>query len=193
MGQYITFEQVRVRLISKVQFTESETDENKMNILLANRLISEAEGQVELDLSPRYLAPFQTSDGAAFGKLPDRPTKEVLTTICELQAVMKILDTDFGRGSAVDGSKYYEKLEQRYKNMVSKLLEMRDGYGSGWKYPPMPGLALNFQNAMADTGFTGSVLITGVGGDSDSYPSRRINNPAMTFWGWASGGWDNLE
>lgn len=185
MGLYITFEQVRVRLIGKVQFTPAELfDENKMSVTLANRLINEAEGEVELDLSPRYFAPFQTTDGAPFAQLPSRPTKEALTTICEIQAVLKILDTDFGRGTVVDGSKYAESLISRYKKMVGRLLEQRDGYGSGWKYPPMPGLQLNYQNAMADDGFVGAVLNTTTDTRQGTYAQNHINDPSSNFWVW---------
>jgi len=72
MPLYITLEDVRLRLIGKVRFTTNPLDENKMSETLANRLIDEAEGQVELDLSPRYAAPFQTVSGTAFSNLPER-------------------------------------------------------------------------------------------------------------------------
>ena len=89
MGKYCSFDQVRLRLIGKVRFTEDEADENKMPISLALLLISEAEGQVELDMSPRYSAPFQGDNGEAFSTLPSN-TRNILKTLSEIQSCMRI-------------------------------------------------------------------------------------------------------
>lgn len=182
MPRYIKLEDVRVRLIGKVRFTANPQKENEMSEELANRLINEAEGQVELDLSPRYFSPFQTTDGGAFSTLPDRPTREVLRTLCEIQSVLKILDIDFGRGTVVNAANYYDRMEARYKQMRDDLLKRRDQYGSGWYLPPLPGLKLNYQNAEADDGYQGMVLVAGSNDNSGSYPQRRINDPSQTFW-----------
>lgn len=182
MPLYISFEDVRTRLVGKVRFTDDPKQENEMNTALALRLINEGEGQVEMDLSPRYAAPFQTVDGKPFKSLPDRPTREVLRTLCEIQGVMKILDVDFGRGTTVNAAGYYENLEKRYKRMVDDILKRRDGYGSGWALPPLPGLRLAAHNQAADDGFAGMVLVAGSGDNSGSYPATRINDPSQTFW-----------
>lgn len=182
MPRYIRLEDVRVRLIGKVRFTADPQKDNEMSEDLANRLINEAEGQVELDLSPRYFSPFQTESGGPFSELPDRPTREILRTLCEIQSVMKILDIDFGRGTVVNAANYYDRLEARYKSIRDDLLKRPDGYGSGWYMPPLPGIKLNYQNQEADDGFKGMVLIAGSGDQSGSYPSRRINDPSQSFW-----------
>ena len=179
MGLYISLEDVRLRLIGKVRFTDSETDENKMPETLANRLIAEAEGQVEYDLSPRYLAPFQTDAGESFAKLPERPTKNFLRTMCELMACIRILETDFGSGTAIDGEKYAEKLRARYDMMVRDLLLRKTDGGTealGFARPPLTGLKLNYMNELADDGFMGSVLVTSRG--DGAYPAIQINDPS---------------
>lgn len=186
MALYTNFEQVRLRLIGKVRFTESEADENKMPVALAQKLINEAEGQVELDLSPRYAAPFTTVDGAPFAQLPQRPTREYVVTMCELQSVMRILETDFGSGSAVDGAKYAKEIEKRYIKMRDALLQKpsdrsADNLGLGWFYPPLPGLKLNWMNETADDGFKGSVIVAS-GTPTMGYAAGQINNPAENFW-----------
>lgn len=192
MGLYCSFEQVRLRLIGKVQFTTDSTAENKMSIDLANVLINEGEAQLELDLSVRYMAPFQTVGGGAFKDLPARPTQLTITTLAEIMGVMKILDTDFGRASAINGSEYGKALRERYKTMTDQLLAHRDGYGSGWKYPPMPGLMLNYQNAQADDGFVGQVMVIGDMALQGTYPQRRINDPSMSWWTAQNWGWNGL-
>lgn len=189
MPQYITFEDVRIRLLGKVRFTEDEEDENKMQITLAERLIEEAEGQVELDLSPRYHAPFSTMDDGPFADLPAAPTKNILRTMCELMSVKRILETDFGRGSVADAEKYIARIEKRYNAIHDQLLKMKTSGGveaSGWMYPPLIGLKLSYQNAAADDGFIGSVYVTGQN-DGD-YPQKQINDPSESFYGWR---WDD--
>lgn len=180
MGLYASFEQVRIRLIGKVRFTDDEEDENRMHMALANRLISEGEGQLEQDLSPRYGAPFQTADGGPFSQLPARPTRELLRTMAELQACIRILETDFGSGTANDGEKYAKQLRARYKLLVDQQLEKKGGDLLGWKYPPLPGLRLNYMNTEADDGFAGRVLTTS-SGDGD-FPKAQINNPGQNWW-----------
>jgi hypothetical protein len=186
VGLYCTFEAVKLRLVGKVRFTESDADDNKMSVTLANNLIAEAEGQVEMDLSPRYAAPFQTDGGKAFALLPERPTKQYVRTLCELQSVMRILETDFGSGTATNGDKYLKVIETRYRKMVDELLERKrdkgkDDLGLGFKFPPLPGLRRNYMNEAADDGFAGQVLVAS-GSPSQGYAKDQINSPGQTLW-----------
>ncbi len=181
MGLYVSYEDVRLRLNGKVRFTDDPTDENRMSVRLANRLINEAEGKVESDLSPRYSAPFQTTEGTAFKNLPERPTKETIRTLCELMSVIRILETDFGSGSASNGDNYKKGAEERYNKMMEELMDLKDHEGGykGYKRPPLPGLMLNYQNTQ-DDGFAGAIHITGT--DNGDFPSKRINDPSSSFW-----------
>lgn len=180
MPLYITEADVKIRLIGKVRFTDDPDEENKMQETLLTRLVDEAEGQVEMDLSPRYAAPFDTRDGLGFASLPDRPTKETIRTLCELKAVIRVLETDFGSGSAVNGDKYKKSQEDRYKAIVDKLLKMRGEDKTGWALPPLPSLKLNDHNTEADDGYLGQVLVTSDG--DGGFPAQRINNPSQSFF-----------
>lgn len=190
MGKYIDFEQVRLRLVGKVRFAKDNDgdDENRMSVALAGRLIAEAEGQVELDLSPRYLAPFQGDAGERFGTLPST-TQQIIKTLCELVSVSRILETDFGTGSATDGEKYRKAIDKRYEQIRDQLLAKRkDGSvdSQGFRYPPLPNLKLNYMNAAADSGYMGSVIVAS-GSPTQGYPKGQINDPALNFWnGWPS-------
>lgn len=182
MGKYIAFEDVRLRLIGKVRFSENEDDENRFYIPLAGRLIAEAEAQVEFDLSPRYTAPFQTDEGEPFARLPDI-TRERLRTTCELQACIRILETDFGRGTVVEGEKYSASLMKRYEKYVDQNLEKKKDAGteaSGWRFPPLPGLKLNYMNTEADDGYSGQVLNTSE--STAGYAAKQVNDPSKNFW-----------
>lgn len=181
MGLYIDDKDVETRLRGKVTFTDDECEENKMPRTLLKRLVEEAEGEVELDLSPRYCAPFQTDDGGAFKTLPPRPTRNILRELCELKSVCRVLETDFGTGSAVNGETYKEGQEKRYKTISDQLLEHRAKDHSQWKFPPLPGLKLNYQNQEADDGFAGKVLVSG-SNTGGGYPADRINDPSQSFY-----------
>lgn len=166
MGLYIKLEDIRVRLVGKVRMTTDPNEENKMHEDLAERLIAEAEGQVEFDLSPRYYAPFQGPNGEAFNKVPERPTRNLLRNLIEAKAVIIILETFFGSGNAVNSDKYTAPLAKRYDSILKDLLAKKTNGGveaQGFAKPPLPGLRLNYMNEMADDGFMGSVLVTGSG------------------------------
>lgn len=181
MPLYHKFEDVRVRLAGKVQFTEDDEEaENKMHVALAKRLMNEAEGQVEFDLTPRYAIPLQTDGGEAFSRLPLRPTQEVLRTLCELKSCIRILETDFGKGTAVEGDKYTWALSHRYKALMEKIVAHRDDSVIHFKYPPLPSLRLANFNTESDDGYQGRVMNTSDGfGD---FATEQINSPQENWW-----------
>lgn len=182
MGRYINSDAVIIRLRGKVKVTENP-DENpdRLPLILLNRLINEAEGQVEWDLSTRYAAPFQGMNGESFGSVPDRPTREILRTLCELLAVIRVLETDFGRGSVIDASKYSESTQARYTKMVDSLIELRQGTFNTFRRPPLPGLKPNYMVSACDNGFAGYVTRTDDTGQG-GFPALQINDPQETFW-----------
>ncbi len=184
MPLYIKYEDVRLRLVGKVRFTEDEDDSGKMPKNLALRLIDEAEGQVEQDLSPRYFAPFAHSTTGNFIDLPDRPTKNIIRTLCELKATIRILETDFGSGTAIDAAKYITNIEKRYRSLIDDNILAKFGaeYESSrqWKFPPLPSLKKNYFNDQADDGYAGvGPLVTS--NDDGDFPSKQINDPSETF------------
>jgi hypothetical protein len=187
--KYIKFEDVRQRVIGKVKFQDPAAlaDENKMSIALATRLIDEAEAQVEMDLSPRYASPFSSKSKPTMGFLgldPKGVTRNVIRTLCEIQAVMRILETDFGSGSAVDASKYIATIEKRYTKMLETnvLGRFDDKYKDSrqWKQPPLPDLQLAQHNTEADDGFAGMVTVTDRG--EGLYPVEQIDDPSQTWF-----------
>lgn len=184
MGKYCRLEDVQARLRGKVRFTDNTNDEGRMLNSLANTLIAEAESQVEQDFSPRYMAPFQTTDGLPFNKLPDG-TRLFIRTMAEIQSVLRILETDFGAGTAIDAEKYSKNIEKRYKKMLDEnVLKKVDGKADSrqWFFPPFPGLRKNYFNTEADDGYAGVVLVTSQFGDRGDYPSGQINDPSENFW-----------
>jgi hypothetical protein len=184
MPAYIKFEDVRARLVGKVRFVANpEDDPNRMSEILAKRLIDEAEGQVELDLSPRYAVPFAHKTTGKYDDLPARPTKNIIRLLCELQAVMRILETDFGSGSTVDGQKYIVSLEKRYKkvleeSVMGKLTPELES-SRQWKLPPLPELMKSYNNTEADDGFAGFVSVTSRG--EGSFGTENTSDPSENW------------
>lgn len=185
MGAYVQFEAIRVRLVGKVSFTEDADNENAMSTVLANRLIAESEGEVEMDLSPRFSAPFQTEDGQPFARLPKNPTQEIIRTLCELKSTIRILETDFGSGSTVDASKYADSLQKRYDKILEKVVGRKKVNGqetNQWLFPPMTGLQLAPHNMSSDDGFGGQILSTSDSDGRGDFPQKQINSPSENFW-----------
>lgn len=183
MPLYHRLQQVEIRLAGKVRFTDNpEADRDYMGKDLACTLMNEAEGQVELDLSPRFYVPFQTDSGAKFSDLPQRPTQLYIRTLCELQSLVRILETDFGRGTAINGEAFSKALLERYQSMVDRLMEKVDDQTRQWKYPPLQGLRLALFNKEADDGYIGMPMHVSSSQGIDDFPSRRINSPGETYW-----------
>lgn len=196
MGRYINSEAVIVRLRGKVKVTSTpETEPDRLPLLLLNRLINEAEGSVEQDLSQRYAGPFVTVDNGPFANLPERPTREILRTLCELLATIRVLETDFGRGSGLDGMKYADACQKRYDIMVwgdekkPGLLSLKKNSYNTFISPPLPGLQLNWQLAQVDTGFHGFFGKTGSEHNAASYAEEQINDPSENYWNGHLGNW----
>lgn len=185
MGRYVKEADIEARLAGKVRLTDDpENEPDRMPRKLLEQLIDEAESQAEVDLSERYAAPWQPIAGGAFATLPDHPTRRMLVQLVRLQCVVRVLETDFGSGSATDGDKYKGAVERRYRKDLETLLEKRDGVNGGtqqYRRPPLPGLKLAAGNALADNGFMGAILSTS-SGDGD-YPGKQINDPSEQFWG----------
>lgn len=178
--KYTTVRRVKNRLAGKVFFTDDpDANPDRMPEELLLQLIEEAESDVEHDMSPRYKAPFQTPEGKNFANLPDATTG-FIRALVDIKAVSRVLETDFGSGSATDGDKYAKMIEKRYNTMVDRQMKMHSNTFKQWYYPPLPGLALNFHNEAADDGFAGTVLTTS-DGDGD-FPGKQINDPSENFW-----------
>lgn len=185
MGYYVSNKAVMDRLAGKVRFTtnpEEDGEENKMPISLLNEIVMDSESQVEMDLSARYMAPFQTSDGKPFSLLSERPTKQWIRTLVLLQCTIRVLETDFGRGGPTDAENYSISLFRRYRGMIKDHMELKANSYNTYVKPPLPDLMLNYQNEEADTGFKGRVLTLNTEYGDGDYAADQVNSPSQTFW-----------
>lgn len=179
MPAYVTLEQLKQRLLGKVRFTTDEANENQLQESLATTLIEEAEAEIEMRLSVRYEVPFVTEDDSAFSELP-QTTRLQIQAICLAEAIKRVLMTDFGRGSAAEGEKYFATVAKDSEARIERLIELRKDQFNHFRYPPLPELKLSGGNSAADDGYAGRVLSTSDG--YGSYPVTQINEPSETVF-----------
>ena len=187
MGKYCSMEAVQTRLAGKVKFGKpgepEDPDADRMSLSLLNTLIGEAESQLEIDLMDRYELPFQGLCGEAFSTLPDN-TKTTLKNLAELISVIRVLETDFGRGTSANAEKYVTQLEKRYTTVVEKLMakqEENKNTSRQWKTGPLYGLKVSYNN-QADNGFRGRVTNLTPTSPHGDFAAQQINSPGETVW-----------
>lgn len=187
MGKYCTAQAVIVRLQGKIRFAEpgvrDEDDPNEMSLQLLNTLISEAESQLEIDLMDRYELPFQGINGEPFSALPDN-TRITLRNLAELLSVIRVLETDFGRGTSANADKYTEQAQKRYDLIIGKLMAIQEQTkktSRQWQRRPLDGLMAAYNN-QGDTGFRGRVLNTTTLRHEADYAYKQINSPGENIF-----------
>jgi hypothetical protein len=184
MGQYCSVKNVQERLQGKVKFNEpGGTDPNKMTLDLLNQLISEGESQLEIDLMDRYDLPFKRWDDAPFSQLFPS-TLFMIKNLAEMISVIRVLETDFGRGTSVNADKYTEKLQKRYDGVIDMLMEKQEetkNTSRQWKRRPLDGLKVAYNN-QGDNGFRGRAFNTSKRHDSADYAQHQQNHPDLNIW-----------
>jgi hypothetical protein len=180
MATYVTADNIKRRLLGKVRFTNDETDENAVSNSLLDELIVEAEAEVENRLSIRYQIPFVSeANEGAFNTLPATTQAQILALI-RMAATKRILDLDFGKGSAVTGEEYEKMLRKDYEERMERLVERREGCFNLFKYPPLPGLRLASHNSESDDGYVGTIMVTS--DDYGDYAAPQTPDPGETIW-----------
>ena len=186
MVLYCALIDVQNRLQSKVKFAAAGvTDPNQMTTTLANSLIQEAESQLEIDLMDRYSTPFVNMAGAAFGpKSLPTTTWVTIKNLAELLSMIRIMETDFGRGTSSNSDKYTEKCQKRYDDVIKKLMTRRTVNGvetREWNTRPLDGLMVAYNNT-GDNGFRGRVHNTTTITHEADYATKQINSPGETIF-----------
>ena len=171
--QYTELENVKARLVNKVQFQRDPliVSEGELSDEFLLRLVCDAETEVEQDLRSRYYIPFQTKDDKPFRVLPEHSQRAIRMAI-ELKAVVIILQTDFGRGTHVDADPYIRSCNDHYEAYIAKLLG-RNKEGENSKIDryrhasPLDQVKLANNNREADDGYRGMIINTN-GSTNDS-------------------------
>ena len=184
---YTTFQSVKLRLTNKVQFQadDNKVEDGELPNDLLSQIIQDAETAVEMDLRSRYAVPFRSKSKNTWDALPDH-TKRAIRQAVDYKAVAIVLDTDFGRGTKVDGEPYSNKFTKMYNDQIQLLLG-RDSIGRNDKIdrhkvaPPLEDLLLAASNSKADDGFRGMVLNSDPRERAVTYAEEQLNDPS-TSW-----------
>lgn len=178
---YHSRQDVELRLLGKVRFTDDLEDANKFPRKLLDRLMREAEGQLERDLSQRYAAPLRSATTGTFDALPST-TKETLRTMAELMSVIRVLGNDFGRGTTNDGAAFKAEQQRLYDGMLTRETKRRQDDAVGqWAYPPMVDLLTCDQNSQ-DDGFHGVIINTSNQDGRTDFPNKQVTDPSENFY-----------
>lgn len=181
MGLYIKRPRIEALLRGKVEFVDDLDDQNHLSRTMLDTLIDDAEAEVELAMSKRYAIPFVGENGERFDRLP-RSTQRLIKTLCELMAQLRVLEQDFGRGSAISGDAFRESLQKRYDELVkltTERFETSDGRYGAFMRPPLLGLATAWHNKASDHGFGGVVLHSTMG--QGDFPSKNLQDPSESW------------
>jgi len=191
---YTTVQSVKVRLLNKVQFQQSSEvllDGELADDLLL-QLIIDAETDVEKALRGRYAIPFRSITHNTFANLPNH-TQRAIRQAVDMKAVCKVLGTDFGSGTAVNGDNYRKTTMEDYEETIRELLGMPPKDASDeqiramrtFTRPPLEDLLLAASNSKADDGYKGMIQVSNPHGDPRHGPERfaadHINNPATAI------------
>jgi len=185
---YTTYNSVKIRLVNKVQFQKDSNviEQGELPNDLLGQLIVDAETEVEQDLRSRYSIPFQSKKYGDYNRLPDH-TKRAIRVVVDLKAVIKILETDFGRGTHINAEDYMETSKKHYEENIMRLLG-RDQIGQNDKIdrfkvsPPLDDLLLALSNREADDGYRGTIINTDTSvRDPSSYAGNEINDPSKSY------------
>lgn len=179
---YTTFDSVKVRLTQKIQFQKDceNLQEGELPDAFLAQLIGDAETAVEQELRGRYSIPFQSIGTSRWEDLPDH-TKRAIRRVVDFRSVMEVLRSDFGRGTHVDGEKYYDPVQIEYNREI-KILLGQDSEGkerNRFRFtPPLDGLKLAKTN-IADDGYKGMIINTDMDeNDAVTYAKDHINDPS---------------
>jgi len=179
MGQYVTAAEIKKRCAGKIYFADTDDDDNAVGPTLLDEIIAEAEAQVETRLSVRYAIPFVHKSGSAFSTLSTN-TQTVIKSLVRSESVRRLLDTDFGRGTAVEGAKYARQQYEVFEMQANRLVERREGTFGQFLYPPLVDLALAPHNSEADDGYAGRIYLTS--DEPGDFASRQMPDPGESFW-----------
>lgn len=188
MPKYGRPAEIKQFLESKIRFAETGSlEENAMTQAFFETVVSQAESQLEIDLMMRYDIPLRAQD-STFEKLPEG-TRLIIRTAAELISVVRLLETDFGRGTSANSEKYTERLEKRYNKIVEGLMEVKKDTYQTWLRPPLAGLQLAYCN-QGDTGFRARVHNTSTQTHHADYAIDQINDPGENLF---NGTFDKLD
>ncbi len=182
MGRYVSAEEVKSFLESKVSFGVQDTQVSDVEL---NYLINQAESKVEMELSDQYVIPFKGYNGLSFQEIPYPSTIQIINNLCLYRSVYNVIKLFFGKTSNNRGQSYLDFVADMFQDLLQPLKRKRNT--GVYDVPPLAGLFIN-GNSQRLSPVLPSPQASTVGVGSLVYANTHVNNPAASpLWGY----WNN--
>jgi hypothetical protein len=183
--RYITLQDVKIRLIGKVEFDEGTLSQNDDVYVLSDELlidfICQAESEVEVDLSKIYTVPFVTFDTPPLPYLNLAPTAlNFLRKLFITKSCLIVMDTEYGNDTGVKGQSFIANLTRQYDNSIKNMMK-RTPEGR-FETPPVYGLSVNNNRFMADKVLSAPTAMVLEQFDSLGYANSRMTDPSRSIF-----------
>ncbi len=174
MGRYVSAEEVKAFLETKVSFGIQETQVSDVEL---NYLINQAESKVEMELSNQYVIPFQGYNGLTFHEIPFASTIQIINNLCLYRSVYNVIKLFFGKTSNNKGQSYLDFIADMFQDLLQPLQRKRNT--GVFDIPPLAGLFIN-GNSQRVSPVLPSPQASTVGVSSLVYANEHVNNPAVS-------------
>jgi len=180
MGRYISDIEVKTMTESKVSYGPSDSQISNTELIF---LIQQGEAKVELDLSNKYIVPFQGYNNVTFQQLTSEMTVQIIKSLCLYRSIYNVLKLFFGKTGENKGDNYLKFIADLYHDLLDPLQRKR---ATGvFDLPPLPGLALNANSTWNSPLLPGPIpALLGNSVNSFEYANKHVNNVTQSlFWG----------
>lgn len=180
MGRYISEKTVKSFTESKVSYGASENQISDMELIV---MIQQAESKVELDMSNKYIIPFQGYNNVPFAGIASETTQQIIQCLCLYRSVYNVLKLFFGKTGENRGDHYVRYISDEYHDLLEPMQRKRKT--GVFDLPPLPGLMLN-GNSTYNSPLLPAPIAASIGHSVNTFEfaNRHINNPSQSlFWG----------
>lgn len=175
MGKYVSSDEVKSFLETKVSFGNSDDQVSDMELTF---LINQAESKVEMELSDQYVIPFQGYNNLTFQQISNITTIEIINNLCLYRSVYNVIKLFFGKTSNNRGQSYLDFIADMFQDLLQPLKRKRNT--GAYDIPPLAGLLIN-GNSMRLSPVLPSPQVSGIGVNSLLYANTHVNNPAVSL------------
>ncbi len=180
MGRYVSSDDVKASLETKVSFGIQETQVSDVEL---NYLINQAESKVEMELSDQYVIPFQGYNGLTFEQIPHLSTVQIINNLCLYRSLYNVAKLFFGKTSNNRGQSYIDFYADMFQDLLQPLKRKRNT--GAFDVPPLAGLFIN-GNSQRVSPVLPSPQVSTVGVSSLVYANTHVNNPKVaplwSYW-----------
>lgn len=180
MGRYISEITVKSFTESKVSYGPGENQISDMELIV---MIQQGESKVEIDMSNKYIIPFQGYNNIPFKDIDSATTLQIIECLCLYRSVYNVIKLFFGKTGENKGDHYLKYIADLYQDLHQPLQRKRNT--GVFDLPPLPGLMLNANSAYSSPLLPAPVPARlGNSVNTFEYANKHLNNPSQSLlWG----------